>query len=716
MRKTGWSGWGDLAAAAAVAAALALGAVAAAAAPSNDDCMMCHGSKDLVRESGKGSLWVDPSQLKGSAHDGKQCVDCHRGLSELPHASKLPKVRCADCHGDVARGMVKGVHNRVTGSTGESCSGCHGTHDVKPARALGGGSCASCHEDITAEYLSSAHADGRAHGDSDAATCQDCHGSIHEVLPGGSPDSPVNHANLAKTCARCHADKDLVERRKIPIRTAVELYSQSVHGRSDSTSAATCNDCHGAHAIKRSIDPTSSIHQSNVAATCGRCHGREAEAFNISIHGQAVAAGNRHSPTCTDCHGEHLIRGPHQSGSPVAGAAVNATCSSCHEATGIRETFGLPAGRLSSFEDSFHGLAARGGSPVVANCASCHGYHDVLPSRDERSAIAPGNLQQTCGKCHPGTSVEFAQGSIHTTFATLDDPILKFVRNLYLWLIGLTIGGMAFHQGLHFLKQMRARFRQAVDPHPHPHLPSGRTHLRMTGSERFQHLVLLVTFFTLVYTGFALKFPENFLFSWFARLESGYQLRSLIHRIAAIGMVAISLFHVGYLLTRRGRRLAIDMLPTPRDAVQVVENFAYLLGLRKHPPRFERFGYIEKAEYLALVWGTVVMTITGFVLWFENDFGRMGLSKFWFDLSTIVHYYEAWLAFLAIVVWHLYQNIVNPEVYPVNWTFITGRISDELLHHEHAAEWERVREEEARLAEQARRAGEATGGEPARDA
>ena len=214
----------------------------------------------------------------------------------------------------------------------------------------------------------------------------------------------------------------------------------------------------------------------------------------------------------------------------------------------------------------------------------------------------------------------------------------------------------------------------------------------MTLAERIQHGVLALSFFTLVYTGFALKFPESGLFAWFARLEGGYRLRAGIHRGAAVAMVGISVVHLVHLLTPRGRRLIADLMPRPRDAADLVRHTRWLFGLGGAPARFERFGYIEKAEYWALIWGTVVMTITGLALWFENSAMRV-LPKWVLDLATLIHYYEAWLAFLAIVVWHLYTNIVNPEVYPMNWTWLTGRISEAQMRHEHAAEYERLMRE-----------------------
>jgi len=193
----------------------------------------------------------------------------------------------------------------------------------------------------------------------------------------------------------------------------------------------------------------------------------------------------------------------------------------------------------------------------------------------------------------------------------------------------------------------------------------------------------------LVYTGFALKFPEAWPFGWLARLEHGYRWRSGIHRWAAGVMIAVSLLHVGTLFARRGREFLLAMLPRVEDAVDLFTGMLHLAGLRAAPPRFDRFGYIEKLEYWALIWGTVVMSATGLVLWFENESLQV-FSKWMLDLATLVHYYEAWLAFLAIVVWHLYQNIVNPDVYPMNWTWASGRISEAQLKHEHPLEWERI--------------------------
>ena len=132
-----------------------------------------------------------------------------------------------------------------------------------------------------------------------------------------------------------------------------------------------------------------------------------------------------------------------------------------------------------------------------------------------------------------------------------------------------------------------------------------------------------------------------------------------------------------------------------RDMVQVLK---YNLGISKTKPKFGRFNYIEKSEYWALIWGTVVMTVTGIVLWFENHF--MGwFSKTFVDVCNTIHYFEAWLAFLAIIVWHIYYVIFNPDVYPMNFAWLTGYLTEEEMEKEHPLELERIKLQEIKKGE-----------------
>ena len=131
-----------------------------------------------------------------------------------------------------------------------------------------------------------------------------------------------------------------------------------------------------------------------------------------------------------------------------------------------------------------------------------------------------------------------------------------------------------------------------------------------------------------------------------------------------------------------GSSFVRDIFPRRQDPYDVVAQISYNLGLSKHKPRFARFGYVEKSEYWALVWGTIVMAGTGAVLWFENTFIRL-LTMLGWDVARSIHFYEAILAALAILVWHLYFVVFNPDVYPMNPAWLTGKLTEEQMADEH---------------------------------
>jgi formate dehydrogenase gamma subunit len=209
--------------------------------------------------------------------------------------------------------------------------------------------------------------------------------------------------------------------------------------------------------------------------------------------------------------------------------------------------------------------------------------------------------------------------------------------------------------------------------------------VRMSPGEVWQHTFLMVTFITLVVTGFSLRFSE----AWWVKVlfgrEGGFPIRGVIHRVAAVLFILTTIWHIIYLSTERGRKFFKDMFPSKLDLTQFIDTMAYNLGYKKSPPPFGRFSYVEKAEYWALVWGTVLMIITGFFLWYEN-FAVRWFPKGTLDVMLIIHYYEAWLATLAILIWHFYSTIFSPSVYPMNPSWYTGKMPEEMYRHEHPAD------------------------------
>jgi formate dehydrogenase gamma subunit len=198
--------------------------------------------------------------------------------------------------------------------------------------------------------------------------------------------------------------------------------------------------------------------------------------------------------------------------------------------------------------------------------------------------------------------------------------------------------------------------------------------------ERVQHVLLAISFITLVWTGFALKYPDT----WWARplliLEGTHSVRSIIHRAAAVLFIVVSIMHlVSLIVSRRLRNHWKEMLPKLQDAREAGAGFAYNLGMGSVPPERSPHSYVEKAEYWAVVWGAVVMASTGLLLW-ANNLAMTFLPKSWLDIATSVHFYEALLATLAILVWHFYSIIFDPDIYPLNTAFLTGYSSKKTEH------------------------------------
>ena len=217
-------------------------------------------------------------------------------------------------------------------------------------------------------------------------------------------------------------------------------------------------------------------------------------------------------------------------------------------------------------------------------------------------------------------------------------------------------------------------------------------YLRMSFNERVQHFLLLTSFMTLIITGFWLKFPEAWWVVWLKSIigQNAYSTRGTIHRTASVIMILASIYHIFYIsFTVRGRKLVKDLWFKKQDALDVVNALAYLIGKREEKPKLGRFSYIEKMEYWAVVWGTVIMGMTGGVLWFENTFLKVIRPEGMY-VATLIHYYEAILASLAILIWHFYFVFLNPDIKGMNKAWFTGYLSRHEMEEEHPLELEEI--------------------------
>lgn len=487
--------------------------------------------------------------------------------------------------------------------------------------------------------------------------CQTCHDGVKEY-PHTAPVPKLS-------CDNCHDD-------------AVKQFEAGAHarlGKAGNKNAPTCANCH--NDVHETRKANSAEFRQDVPNVCGKCHTDISKQYVNSVHGKKVLAGDQASASCTTCHGAHTNIPPRDPESLVNARNIRDTCASCHNNVVLARRFHLPLDRVTSFDTSFHGLAAKSGSQSVANCASCHGIHNILPSTDPNSTIHPSHLKETCGHCHPGASERFANAKMHWTEQQGEPKGVLFVRAIYLILIPGVVGLMILHHGGDFIRKLkpvlgrRAEFEQA----------NGHGgEIRMYRSERWQHAVMVISFIVLVLSGFALRYPDSWWAKPMVQFESVWPVRGTLHRAAAVVILLVSIAHVvALLVNRKLREHWYGLAPRWSDIPQGWGTFLYNLGLRKTKPELPHHSYVAKVEYWAVVWGTAVMAVTGFALWL-NKYTFQWIPREWLDAAAAIHFYEAVLATFSVLVWHFYTVMLDPEVYPVDPAFLTGKTGRRHLH------------------------------------
>lgn len=336
----------------------------------------------------------------------------------------------------------------------------------------------------------------------------------------------------------------------------------------------------GPHEILMAGDPKSSTFKFNVPGTCGKCHAQQTQQYIQSVHGQAIARGNWLAPVCTDCHGIHTIQAPDNPFSSVSAQALaQITCARCHQGVRLAREFGVPGARVASYQASYHGLASRLGSTVVANCASCHGSHLILASSDPRSTINKANLAARCGQCHPGATARFTRFPIHAGTSPTADVgamVVAWVKRFYLGIILFVVAAILLHDLV--VWRSKAGARRDLEH---------ATIVRMTLNQRIQHWILLGCFTVLVLTGFALIYPFSMIADSIGITDPA---RRIVHRIASVTLIATGIYHLFYVFVDRGgRRMIVALLPETKDIWNVWTTLRYHLGLSQQEPQFWPF-------------------------------------------------------------------------------------------------------------------------------
>jgi predicted CXXCH cytochrome family protein len=615
------------------------------AGASNADCLSCHGKPDLAKEvdGREVSLFVDGERYAGSTH---------------------AKIACAQCHSEVAPS-----HERPCDAI---------TRKVD---------CAVCHADPAAQYARSIHGKLSAQGDPDAPVCLDCH-DRHDTQSKRSPASPTFARNVPELCARCHrAGEKAAVRIDADVPDIVASYADSIHGKGLTESGlvvtATCVNCHSSHGELPPDDPASTVNRANLPATCGQCHHGVAETFAKSIHATGDPKEGQQLPVCEDCHSSHSIR---RADSPGFRTRMMEQCGKCH------------GEQAESFFETFHGKVSRLGAEGAAKCSDCHGSHDILPVADPASHLSRANVVATCAQCHEGSHRRFAG---YLTHATHHD------RERFPWLFWsfrlmtlLLVGTLAFAL-LHTLAWLVRLWLSREEWQRVKALSrtegQGRLYRRFDRFQRGQHLFMLLSFFTLAITGMALKFSYATWAQGFSRLAGGQPTMAVLHRVAAVALILVFLFHVWDV--RRRRREAgktwwqmitgpETILFHPRDLRDLFGSIKWFFGLGPRP-RYGRYTYWEKFDYFAVFWGVLVIGSTGFVLWFPELLTRV-IPGWSINVATIIHSDEALLAVGFIFTIHFFNTHFRPDKFPMDPVIFTGRITVEELEHDKPGEYDEL--------------------------
>ncbi len=598
----------------------------------------------------RAGLLVSPDLLAGSTHGGLACVSCHADAQDLPHAQHLGPVSCND----------------------------------------------GCHTQANAAYQQGAHAPvDKAQADNPAPpTCADCHGG-HDILPSTNRQSRTYPLNVIDLCAEGHSHHTGRTTNGQPAAQFVTNYLDSVHGQALQSGglvvAASCVDCHGAHAAAPSDEAASPVHRSRVAETCGQCHMGVADAYNQSIHGRKLLAGDLDAPVCTDCHTAHAIT---HSDTPAFQRDIINECGHCHN----QPTGGKGRSLYETYRLSYHGQVTALGSQRAADCSDCHGAHGILPVDEPASRLHASNRIEVCRECHPGTSAAFAEFKPHADYRNPDDfALLYYVWLYFMIVISGTLTFFGLHSMLWFGRSLTERLKHG--PHPRPRADPHAIQ-RFKRIDRINHAFVIITFFGLTLTGMPLLYSDQTWAHWLAWAFGGIEAAGIWHRIFAIMLIGNFVVHIAGVINRcrkHGPGNVIfgpnSMLPHWRDVKDLLAMFGWFFGGKR--PTFDHWTYWEKFDYWAEIFGTFIIGGTGALLWLAADAPHLlpaWLPGWVFNLATIIHGYEALLAVAFIFTIHFFNAHLRMEKFPVDDVMFTGQLPEAEFAHERGSEYERAKQ------------------------
>lgn len=626
------------------------------------------------------------------------CLTCHHiGYSNDPVVAASRRVAaCAGCHE-----ALPGTHE--VGAEALTCTRCHTIHPdpaVAGADLVPAGTCESCHE--SRHLLHTAVEDapscaechtlhaGAAAGTalSVAETCETCHEGVHP-----------SHASLEEglRCTGCHGmDAELtVARVDVLLAEACQDCHEPmrVPHAGDEGEATLCVDCHGF-----ADDPPMALAGAAMSQRCGSCHTDALSSFRSGGHAAVLEGGSRLEdlPTCITCHTGHVVPGRPQANLRLV---TTVRCIECHSEPALIEKYGLPENVGASYLDDYHGATAGfladhpagENQPRVMVCSDCHGAHAVGWQPEQAMA-------EVCLGCHEGGDVKLAGAWLgHERIGPENQVAVWAIRVFYYVLIPFVLGGLFLNIVLHLRHERRKGHRLLDTPGVARlrALLSGKsvskpaTVTRFNALERLEHLGAMTTFILLVLTGLPQTAPRSAIGRWFIELFGGIGATRLIHRVAGFTFVALLVMHVarGVVGVVRRRRLP-EITPRKQDFLNVLQHVHhYLRGAPK--PKTGKFDAAAKFEYWGLFLGGTLMSVTGVVLVFPELVTQF-VPGIVVAAMRVLHGLEATFAVLVVLLWHSWGVIFRPEIFPLDTSMFTGKITLRRLREEHELEYERL--------------------------
>ncbi len=705
------------------------------------DCEACHGKKVL-----------SDAHMSTKGLTIKECGSCHGdALTELKnsmpsdHAHQLSNVSCADCHGEadppkpvetavclkchdieeIAKRTTGGEHDPNPhnsphyGTTGLDCELCHHQH------AKSEDFCAQCH---TFDFVvpspvipfvykgpkaAAAAAPAGAPAEAAAAPavtkqdCSTCHAAPKfkenfSKTAHGALGCGVCHQNITDfaahmkgeqkpgkvSCATCHKD------------VATE-YAGSYH---DAKAKMSCESC---HTDIHPAEPGKDEGKTALINKCTTCHGKDPD-FVSNGHAASVLKGNEDSATCADCHGVHNTPVFEDTPQDVALAREFYTdkCISCHGDAGVAERNNLSIETVEEFKDTYHGkVLFLGYSERVAGCSDCHTAHNILPSEDPGSPVNQANLIETCGKCHENFHPRFVSFIAHPNENDPEHYTALYVTRIFM--IWLLFGVFLFfwvHAILWWRKayweKSKLRKLGIKESTDLPECDASQYVRRFTVLDRIMHIVLILSFFGVVISGFPLKYHETAWAGVIMNMLGGAENAGLVHRVSATAMWILFLYtswrSLVFLFPRKqGVKGWVKRLFGPDSLFPNLKDFQDIWGMFKwffnkgEMPKFERWTYWEKFDFMAVFWGMFVIGLSGLILWFPEKSSYI-FPGWIINVATIAHSEEAFLAAVFIFTAHFFHNHFVPNKFPLEMNIFTGRYTLEALKKERPMEYERI--------------------------